>query len=80
MEDLLADRPTSLTDEGLVPLSVLRLVNRMIVPPGKKQQQSEDRAGNQGEECQGSRRDGRCIRRDGVDVKDQPADTDKQKN
>jgi hypothetical protein len=37
MEGLLADRPTSLADEGLVLLSVLRLVNRMIVPPGKKQ-------------------------------------------
>src|SRR4029077_12454463 len=70
MEDLLAYRPTSLADEGLVPLSVLRLVNRMIVPPGKKQQQSEDHAGNQGEERQGSRRHSRRVRCDGVDVKD----------
>ena len=54
MEDLLADRPTPLADEGLVPLSVLRLVTRMIVPPDKKQQQSEDCAGNQSEERQRS--------------------------
>lgn len=80
MEGLLADRPTPLADEGLVPLSVLRLVNGMIVPPGKKQQQSYERAGNQGEERQGSRRDGRRIRRDGVDVKHEPAHAEKHQN
>lgn len=78
MEDLLADRPTSLADEGLVPLSVLRLVNRMIVPPRKKQQQGEDRAGNQGEERQGSRRHSRRVRCDGVDVKHEPARTEER--
>ncbi len=80
MEGLLADRPTPLADEGLVPLSVLRLVTRMIVPPDKKQEQSEDRTRNQGEERQGSRRHGRRIRCDGIDVKDQPTGTDKHQN
>jgi len=80
MEDLLADRPTSLADEGLVPLSILRLVNKMIVPPDKKQQQSEDRARSQGEERQGSRRHGFRICRHGIDVKNQPTDTDKHQN
>ncbi len=47
----------------------------MVVSPDKKQQQNEDRAGNQSEERQGRRRHGRCIRRDGVDVKDQPTGT-----
>jgi hypothetical protein len=80
IEDLLADRPTSLADDGLFPLSVLRLVNRMIVSPGKKQQQSEDRAGNQGEERQGSRRHSRRVRCDGVDVKHEPARKEKHQN
>ena len=80
MKGLLADRPTPLADEGLVPLSVLCLVTRMIVSPDKKQQQSEDCDVNQSEERQGSRRYGRCIRRDGIDVKDQPSDTEKHEN
>ena len=54
MEDLLADRPTPLADEGLVPLSVLRLVNRMIVLPDNEQQQNEDCARNQTESVNGA--------------------------
>jgi hypothetical protein len=52
----------------------------MIVSPDKKQQQSEDCDVNQSEESQGGRRHGRRIRCDGIDVKDQPTDTDKQQN
>src|SRR5438552_4068464 len=52
----------------------------MIVPPDEKQQQSKECTGNQGEESQGSRRHRRCVRRDGIYVKNQPTDTDKQKN
>src|SRR5690348_5320125 len=80
MEGLLADRSTPLADEGLVPLSVLRLVTRMIVSPDKKQQQSQDCGVNQSEESQRSRRHGRCLRRDAIDVKHEPARTEKHQN
>ena len=48
--------------------------------PDEKQEESKAGSGNQSEERQRNRRHSRCIRRDGIDVKDQPTDTDKQKN
>jgi hypothetical protein len=77
---LLTHRTTTQTEEGTIPILELSLVARAIVPPYDKQQKNEDQAGNQTEERQGSRRHGRCIGRDGIDVKDQPADTDKRQN
>src|SRR5260370_41598357 len=77
---LTAHCPATGTDESAVPSRVFLRVSRVIVPPGEKQQQSEERARNQGEERQGSRRHGRRIRLDDIDVKDQPTDTDKHQN
>ena len=74
------NRAAVLANERAVPLSKSSLERGVIVAPHKEHQQNEDEGGNQSEERQGSRRHGRRICCDGIDVKDQPTDTDNQQN
>jgi hypothetical protein len=67
---VLANCPTPLADERLVPLSELPLVSRMIVPPeesyeGNESSRSEDRI-----ECDGQRRRWRRTRHNDTDIND----------
>jgi len=74
---VLAYCPAARANEGAVPLSVPLRVGRVVVPPDEKQQEDEDAGRNQTKERQRSRGHGCGVRRNGVDVEDDPADAEK---
>jgi hypothetical protein len=69
-EVVLANCPTPLADERLVPLSVLPLVRRMIVPPEDSYERNEGSRREDRIECDGQRRGWRRTRHNATDVTD----------
>ena len=65
-----ANCATPLADERLVPLSVLPLVGRMIVPPEDSHEGNEGRRREDRIECDGQRRCGRWTRHNATDIND----------
>lgn len=69
--------PAALADERLFPQRVPLRIRRVVVPPDEKQQEDKDGGRNQTNKRQRSRDHGCGVRRNGVDVEDDPPDTEK---
>jgi len=67
---VLTDRPTLFADERTIPLSVLRLVRRMIVPPEESHEENEGSRGEDRIEFHGQRRRRGGTRHDATNVND----------